>query len=546
MNFPKWKEIAIYIVCAFGILFSLPNILPQTFLDKLPNWMPNQKVNLGLDLKGGAHLLLEVDLSSVEKDYLGQMLDSVRTTLRREKISYGNDFPRAIASGQDAIKFTLRDSSKIGRARGVLSMIDSDFEVNITGNKVTIKPKKEALQKRLNDAVERSVEIVKRRVDETGTREVNVQRQGDDRILLQIPGLQDPSHVKDLLGRTAKMTFHMVDESADDVVDKKGATAPIGSVYMYSPESGKYIAVKKQALVGGETLLEAKLDYDEYNQPQVSFRFNKIGTRKFGEATKANIGKRFAIVLDNEIISAPVIQSAITGGSGRITGSFTVERAKDLALLLRAGALPAPLKVIEEKTVGPDLGADSVRSGVLATLVSGLFVLVFMFMWYSSFGLIADIAVVVNIILLIACLSCLQATLTLPGIAGIALTVGTAVDANVLINERIKEYLRKGEKVVKAFEKGYDLAMTSIVDTNLNTIIGMMCLYQFGTGPVKGFAITTILGTMISFFTSTTLTRFIISTLLRMRYAVHIPMESLENHGPLHAENSASNSVNNG
>jgi preprotein translocase subunit SecD len=266
------------------------------------------------------------------------------------------------------------------------------------------------------------------------------------------------------------------------------------------------------------------LGYDEYNRPEVSFKFNKIGAKKFGEATRDNVGKRFAIILDNEIISAPVIQTPITGGSGRITGEFSVERARDLALLLRVGALPAPLNVVEEKTVGPDLGADSIHSGILATFISGFLVLVFMYMWYSSFGLIANIAVVVNLILLIAGLSCLQATLTLPGIAGIALTVGMAVDANVLINERIKEYLRKGEKWVKAVEAGYDLAMTSIVDTNLNTIIGMMCLYQFGTGPVKGFAITTMLGTIISFFTSTTLTRYIVSTLMRLRYPVSIPM----------------------
>jgi preprotein translocase subunit SecD len=266
------------------------------------------------------------------------------------------------------------------------------------------------------------------------------------------------------------------------------------------------------------------MGYDEYSRPEVSFSFNKHGAKKFGDATKENVGKRFAIILDNEVISAPNINEPITGGHGRITGQFSPERAQDLALLLRAGALPAPLNVIEERTVGPDLGADSIRSGIVATLLSGLFVLVFMYLWYSMFGMIANVAVVVNLVLLIAGLSCLQATLTLPGIAGIALTIGMAVDANVLINERIKEYIRRGEKFAKALEKGYDFAMTSIVDTNLNTIIGMMCLYQFGTGPVKGFAITTILGTLISFFTSTTLTRYIISSLIKLRYQLSIPI----------------------
>ncbi|MDR0677884.1 MAG: protein translocase subunit SecD [Holosporaceae bacterium] len=524
MIFPRWKEILVACVCAFGILFALPNILPESILSKLPEWLPNQRVSLGLDLRGGAHLLLEVDLESVKNDYLNQILDSARTVLRKESIPYASNFPKSIARDRESVEFDLKDSSKVGKAKAVLSSIDVDSKVDIVGNHVTITPIETALEKRKFEAVSRSIEIVRKRVDETGTREANIQRQGNDRILLQIPGLQDPSHVKELLGRTAKMTFRLVDETAPEISDRKKAIAPVGSIYFDSLESGKCIAVKKQVLVGGETLIDAGLGYDEYGRPEVNFRFNQIGAKKFGDATKENVGKRFAIILDNEIISAPKIQTPIMGGSGRITGEFSVEKARDLALLLRAGALPAPLTVIEEKTVGPDLGADSIRSGILATLLSGLFVLLFMYMWYSSFGMIANIAVVVNLILLIAGLSCLQATLTLPGIAGIALTVGMAVDANVLINERIKEYLRKSEKWTKAVETGYNLAMTSIIDTNLNTIIGMMCLYQFGTGPVKGFAITTILGTVISFFTSTTLTRYIVSTLMKLKYPVSIPM----------------------
>jgi preprotein translocase subunit SecD len=524
MVFSRWKEVLIWCVCGFGILFSLPNVLPQSFLQKLPSWMPNQQVSLGLDLRGGAHLLLEVDLRSVKTDYLNQVLDSARTVLRQESIPYASNFPKSITGDAGKVEFDLKDTSKAGRARGALSAVDSDIKVEIAGTHVTMVPTEQALQKRNAAAVERSIEIVRRRVDETGTREANIQRQGDDRILLQIPGLQDPAHVKELLGRTAKMTFRLVDESAPEVTERRNAIPPAGSMYLECTESGKFLAVKKQAFVGGETLTDAGLGYDEYNRPEVTFKFNKLGAKKVGEVTRKNVNKRFAIVLDSEIISAPVIQTPITGGSGRITGDFSVEKARDLALLLRAGALPAPLNVIEEKTVGPDLGADSIRSGITATLLSGLFVLIFMYLWYSSFGMIANIAVVANMILLVAGLSCLQATLTLPGIAGIALTVGMAVDANVLINERIKEYLRKGEKWIKAVESGYDLAMTSIIDTNLNTIIGMICLYQFGTGPVKGFAITTILGTVISFFTSTTLTRYIMSTLMKLKYPISIPM----------------------
>lgn len=523
MNFPRWKEILIACVCAFGILFALPNILPQSVLKGLPDFLPNKKVSLGLDLSGGAHLLLEVDLDAVENDYLNQLLDTYRQVLRKEGIPYASNFPKSVGKDQHAVEFDLKDDSKVGKAKTVLSAIDSDAKVAISGTHVTIKPTEEALKIKKSEAVDRSIESVRKRVDDTGTREPNIQRQGENRILLQIPGLQDPTRVKELLGRTAKMTFRMVDENAPKVTDKKTAVAPLGSMYVESDEGG-LIAVKKQVLVGGETLISANLGHDEYNSPAVEFSFNKIGAKKFADATRANVGKRFAILLDNKVISAPVIKSAITGGHGIISGNFTVETAQDLAVLLKAGALPAPLHIIEEKTVGPDLGADSIHSGILATLISGLFVLVFMYMWYSSFGMIANVAVVVNLILLIAGLSCLQATLTLPGIAGIALTVGMAVDANVLINERIKEYIRKGDKLVKAIEKGYDLAMTSIVDTNLNTIIGMACLYYFGTGPVKGFAITTILGTIISFFTSTTLTRYIVSTLLKMKYAVKIPM----------------------
>ena len=525
MDFPKWKEVLIACVCAFGILFSLPNILPQSTLNKLPSWMPNQRVNLGLDLQGGVHLLLEVDLDSVENDYLNQTLDLARSTLRKEGIQYAANFPKTIAKDQNAVEFDLKDNSKIGKARTVLSAIDSDVKVEISGTHVKMCPTPEALATRKSEAVNRSIEIVRKRVDETGTKEPNIQRQGDSRILLQIPGLHDPSHVKELLGRTAKMTFRLVDEEAPEIMDRKKGIAPAGSMYVRSSESGKYIAVKKQVLVGGETLVDARLEYDEYSRPQVSFKFNKLGAKRFGEATRDNVGKRFAIVLDDQVISAPVIKEPIMGGAGRISSDhFSAEEANDLALLLRAGALPAPLNVIEEKTVGPDLGEDSIRSGIFAIILSGLFVLIFMFLWYSSFGMIANAAVIINLILLLAGMSCLQATLTLPGIAGIALTIGMAVDANVLINERIKESLRKGAKLMKAIEDGYNLAMSSIVDSNLNTIIGMMCLYQFGTGQVKGFAITTMLGTIISFFTSTTLTRYILSNLLRLKYKVSIPM----------------------
>lgn len=526
MNFPQWKVWLIYAVCAIGILFSLPNFLPTSVVDKFPDFMPKKQVYLGLDLKGGVSLLLEVDTKTVVNDYMNQTLDAYRSAMRKERIGYTASFPKNISVGDTNIEFDLSDASKIGKARGVLTVVDTDFEVIMSGTHVKITPKAGAIEKRIQEAVNRSIEIVRKRVDENGTREVLIQKQGTDRILVQIPGLQDPSKVKELLGKTAKMTFRLVDETAQEVNTLEAARQVqlIGSEYLESEESGKLIPVKKQVLVDGGTLTKASMDYDEYNQPVVRFEFNKAGAIKFGEATKNNVGQRFAIVLDNKVISAPNIKDPIMGGAGVISGNFTVESSKDLALLLRAGALPAPLKTIEEKTVGPDLGADSIRSGVIATIMSVLLVVAFMFMWYSSFGIIANIAVVANLILTIAALSMIQATLTLPGIAGMALTVGMAVDANILINERIKEEMRHGAKLLQAIGNGYDFAMSTIVDTNLNTIIGMLCLYQFGTGSVKGFAVTTGLGIIISFFTSTTLTRFVVSSLIKSRYklVVHV------------------------
>lgn len=526
MNFERWKIWLVCCVCAIGFLFALPNFLPTNVVNKFPDFMPKQQVSLGLDLRGGSHMLLEVDTKTVIADYMNQVLDCYRDALRRDRIAYTSTFPKNIIAGVTEIEFDLRDSSRIGKAKGVLNAVDNDFIVNIDGLHVKITPKPGVLDQRIFEAVNRSVEIVRKRVDENGTREVLVQKQGSDRILLQIPGLQDPSKVKGLLGKTAKLTFRLVDDTAPEINSKEDSGTPlVNADYLPSEESGKLMAIKDQVIVGGETLVEASMDYDEYNRPEVKFKFNSVGAKKFGEATKNNIGKRLAIVLDNKVISAPVIQSAIMGGSGCITSdSFSVESAKDLALLLRAGALPAPLKTIEERTVGPDLGADSIRSGVIATIMSALLVVGFMFMWYSAFGTIANIAVIVNLIFTIAILSAMQATLTLPGIAGIALTVGMAVDANVLINERIKEEIRKGVKTIQAIENGYNLSMSTIVDTNLNTIIGMICLYQFGTGSVKGFAITSGLGIVISFFTSTTLTRMVVSLLIKSKHkmVVHV------------------------
>jgi preprotein translocase subunit SecD len=500
---PRWKVIFAWVICILGLLFSLPNVLSPATLEKFPDFLPKERVRLGLDLSGGAHLLLEVDLQAADQEYLNQTIEAVRLALRKGNIGYLN-LPNSLPSGENALSFSLRDSAQVGRAKALLSAIDQDIKVTIEGTNVRMMPTEMALSRRHVDAINRSIEVIRRRVDETGTREPVIQGQGKDRILLQVPGVQDPTRIKELLGRTAKLSFRLVDESSEG-----GKNRPGFVMLPQSDRGGERLRVRRSAIIGGEHLVDAQPGFDEYNRPQVSFRLNPMGAKRFGDATRENVNRRFAIVLDDRIISAPVISEPIPGGSGRISGNFSTEEAHDLALLLRAGALPAPLVIVEERTVGPDLGADSIKAGVYATFIAIALVVCFMLISYSSFGLIADIAVIVNLILLVAALSCLQATLTLPGIAGIGLTVGMAVDANVLINERIREELRRGLRPLAAVEQGYNLAMTTIIDTNLNTLIGMAFLYTFGTGPIRGFAVTTALGVVISFFTSTTLARLI-------------------------------------
>lgn len=518
MQFSKWKEMLVYGICAFGILFSMPNFVSQQFLESMPGFLPSRKISLGLDLRGGAHLLLDVDADAALKDHINMSLDCVRQEFLKEDIRVSS-LPYAVEKGVYGFEFTVKDAKKIARVKHVLSNLMSGFSVEFDGDLCRVNMNDSQRARQMREVVDRSMEVVRKRVDSTGMKEINLQRAGTGRILLQIPGISDPDSVKKLLGKTAKMTFHMVEsqENASDVANNSNIE------WMHCSD-GEYLPIQKQAMIGGENLLDARVQKDEYNQMQVWFKFNALGTKKFAEITAKNIGKRFAIVLDNVVISAPVIQECIAGGSGVITGRFSIAEAKELSLLLRAGALPAPLSVAEEKVIGPDLGQDSINSGLLATMISILLVCVFMYLWYSSFGLITNVALIMNLVIMLALLSCLQATLTLPGIAGIALTIGTAVDVNILINERIKESLRSGKKILKAIDDGYSMAMSSIIDTNLNTILGMACLYYFGTGSIRGFAITTALGTIVSFFTATTLTRFLISKLITARVKLNIPV----------------------
>jgi len=518
IHIPLWKTLFIIGACLLGILFVSPNFFTRQQLESFPDWFPKSQIVLGLDLQGGAHLLLEVDFAAVEKEQMISLTDSVRTILRKERIGY-----TGLAAKKDFVTLTLRNPIDKEKAASLLKEADRDIEVSSTSEgQLTLRLSESALKTRNKSALAQSIEIVRRRVDETGTAEPFIQQQGEDRILVQLPGLQDPTRIKNLLGKTAKLQFRFVDSS---VSAEPGKSTP-GNDVLSEERDGHaiYYAVKKQVIVSGDSLVDAQPGFDEYNRPHVSFKFDSLGARKFGDATRTSVGKLFAIVLDDKVISAPRITMPILGGSGQITGSFTVQEAQDLALLMRAGALPAPLNVLEERTVGPGLGADSIKSGEYATIIAILMVAVFMFIAYSFFGAIANIAVIFNLILLFAALSVTQATLTLPGIAGIALTIGMAVDANVLINERIKEEMRLGRKMLSAIDAGYNRAMTTIIDSNLTTLIGVGLLYHFGAGPTRGFAVTTSLGIIISMFTAISLTKQILAWWLWWQRPTRLPI----------------------
>ncbi len=503
LNIPKWKIILSILLTVLGILYALPNLMSQNMRDRIAAtapWLPHRAVNLGLDLQGGAHLLLQVDLKAVLTDRLEAMTDAVRGELRKQHIAYSN-----LSSSREGLGFTLADVDKDRSATyKLLRTLDANFDIDINDatGKVTVTISEKGIADIRTQVVNQSIEIVRRRVDESGTREPVIQRQGVDRIVVQLPGMNDPAHIKDLLGKTAKLSFHLVDLES---------TRPGPSSRKLPMHEGEgSLIVRKRALITGDMLTDSQAGFDDRNSPVVTFRFNALGARQFCNVTRENVGRPFAIVLDNTIISAPVIRDAICGGSGQIEGGFTVKEAADLSLLLRAGALPAPLEVVEERSVGPSLGSDSVVAGSKASYVAFALVFAFMVATYGLFGFFASVALMVNVIFIFASMSIMQATLTLPGIAGIVLTIGIAVDANVLIYERIREELRNGRSVISAVDKGFQLAFNTIVDSNLTSLIVGLILFSFGTGPVKGFAVSMSIGIVTSMFTATMLTRLMV------------------------------------
>src|SRR5665811_737777 len=484
LYFTRWKALAIILTALVVCLCAVPNFFSEATVKGWPAWAQRRLV-LGLDLQGGSHILLEVDANAVKKDKLDQVRDDVRRTLREAKIGYTGLAVRADSAEvrvketdvQNALAKLRELSQPLGGLLG--SSGQRSLEVSDAGGGlIRLTVPQAAVTERIRQAVEQSIQIVERRVNQLGTVEPSIQRQGQDRILVQVPGLQDPTRLKELVGKTAKMEFRMVDTTVPPDQAQAGRVPPDSEVLMSSTSPKIPYVIKKQILVSGGDLTDSQPGFDQRSgEPIVSFRFNTAGSRKFAQATSENVGQPFAIVLDNEVISAPVIREPITGGSGQISGSFTVQAANDLAILLRAGALPAPLTVIEERTVGPGLGQDSIEKGELAAYVGSIMVIVFMLLTYRLFGVFANIAVAINVSMIFGVLSLLNATLTLPGIAGIVLTVGIAVDSNVLIYERIREELRGGRNAISAIDAGFKRALSTILDSNITTFIAAAVLF---------------------------------------------------------------------
>jgi protein-export membrane protein SecD len=537
LHFPRWKLILVFVVTLAGILYSLPNMFPAATIANVPRWLPHKQVHLGLDLQGGAHLLYQLDEKDMIEDQLNGIRGDVRETLRRARIGY-SDLNQDVA--KRSVSVTIRDPAHVQQAQTELNKLATPLGGNVFGgtsssdmtvardgdNRFTLTVTDAGLANRITSAVEASIETIRRRVDALGTTEPSIQREGRNRVLVQVPGVSDVEHLKTLIGETGKLEFKLVDPAADAQQAAATKQVPPGDELAYSNDTPPMpYVLKSQTLLTGENLENATPAFDQNTgEPVVNFKFDSAGAKRFGRVTQENVGLPFAILLDEKVITAPVIREPILGGTGQISGNFTVERANDLAVLLRSGALPAKLSVIEERTVGASLGADSVASGKKAALVGLLLVMIFMVAGYGLFGLFADIAVLLNMALIFAVLSLMGATLTLPGIAGIVLVIGIAVDANVLINERIREEIRAGKSPFAAVDAGYSRALVTIIDSNVTTLIAVLVLFMLGTGPVRGFAVTLTIGIIASMFTAVTVTRLMVYYWLRWARPRTIPL----------------------
>jgi preprotein translocase subunit SecD len=543
LYFARWKAAAILLTALIICAFAIPNFVAPGTVKKWPAWAQRYVV-LGLDLQGGSHILLEVDSADVRKQQLESLRADVRKTLLDAKIGWAN--PPAVRG--NAVEVRIREGQNFQAALDKLRALSQPISNNIIGvtgqqtldvtdaggGLIRLASSEAAMNERIRSTVDQAIPIIERRVNELGLVEPTVQREGNDRILVQVPGLGDPQRLLEIIGKTAKLEFRMVNQNASPLSvppdsevlcevenqqksDAKPPTPP-------ACPGGTPVVVYKTALVEGGDLTNATTGFDQNNQPVVDFTFNGNGARKFGDATQQNVGRPFAIVLDNQVISAPVIREPILGGRGQISGHFTVQSAGDLAILLRAGALPAKLTPIEQRVVGPGLGQDSITKGEYASIVGAVLVVVFMLVTYGLFGLFANVAVAVNVGMIFGILSLLNATLTLPGIAGIVLTVGIAVDSNVLIYERIREEVRHGRSAIAAIDAGFTRALATILDSNITTFIAAAVLFFIGTGPVKGFAVTLGVGILTTLFTAFTLTRLIVAYWVRMFRPRYVPI----------------------
>jgi preprotein translocase subunit SecD len=514
LDFPRWRIWMLNIIVLTGILFAIPSVLPANIRAQVAQFMPTPTINLGLDLAGGSHILLEADTSQLAQTRLESLEDSVRAAMRRAEPRIAiDDVSRA--NGQ--LSFTVTESSQIDAAREALLSVTSnatgtrDWNIGVNdGNRIILTPASTGNETALDQAMDTAKDVIDRRINALGTLEPTIIRQGDNRIVVQVPGLDDPEALKALIGKTAKLEFKLVDEQADPDQTTKGV-ARVGSQvlpYPSNPTGLPNIAVRRLGGIAGDKLVKADPTFDQQtNEPAVTIQFDGEGGQKFARMTQQNTGKLFAIILDGQVISAPQIREPIFGGISQISGSFTVESANQLAIALRSGALPVDLTIVEERSVGPDLGADSIRRGVLAAMIGTTAILVLMFAVYGRFGLYANAALVLNVGIILGVMAMANATLTLPGIAGFVLTIGAAVDANVLINERIREELKRGRRVVQAIEFGYKEASRAIFDANSTNVIAAVLLFIFGSGPIRGFAVVLMIGIVTSVFTAVTLTR---------------------------------------
>ena len=497
------KKLAIILISVFGMLLAMPTLVPST-APYFPSWI--KPIPLGLDLKGGAQLLLEVDTDVMLKEKYAQLYDEVRSAMinRDKGVIRFSDLKNA----GNNVSLVVREADEVTKAKGRLKgVLGNNVDVSSNGRTLVVSYTTKARDEMIQDAMNRSIEIVRRRIDALGTKDPSIQSQAGKYILIQLPGVDNPEHIKELIGQTAKMTFHLVNENITNAQLESGH-APSGTEFLpYMENPNQIVPVYSHVEVSGESLKNSEASFDQNNMPVVTTEFDSTGARKFAKLTTEHVNERFAIVLDGKVLSAPTIREPIPGGRGQISGGFTLQQAKDLAVLLRSGALPAPLAVIEERTVGAGLGADTIATGKIGSVVGVAFVLVFMILLYGIFGLFADIVLIVNLMMIVGVSALFGATLTLPGIAGIVLTLGMAVDANILPFERIRDEVREGVPTLRAVDYGFTRSTKTVLDGELTNLICALILFQFGAGPIRGFAVTLSIGVMTTLFTCLLLTR---------------------------------------